>query len=75
MPDMLLLATVIFALLHVTSGLTSICVGVIATSISDVLYAHTVTPVWSGVCVSTSTSSVNVYVTCKWAILMVSGVA
>jgi len=53
MPDALLLVTTIFAVLHVTSGLTNISVGAVACLLSDTLRAHVVTPVWSGICVST----------------------
>ena len=62
MPDILLPVTVIFALLHVTSGLTSICLGVVACSLSDELQTHSVTPVWSGVCVSTFTLQTCMYI-------------
>jgi len=57
MPDVLLLATIIFALLHVTCGLTSICVGAISCSQSNVLRAHNVSPIWSGICVSANEST------------------
>jgi len=55
MPDVLVLVTIIFALLHVTSGLMCVCVGAVACSLSDELRAYNVTPVWSGICVSTVT--------------------
>ena len=52
MPDVLLLVTIIFALLHLACGLTSICVGAVSCSQSHELRAHNVSPVWSGICVS-----------------------
>jgi len=58
MPDVLLLVTIIFALLHVMSGLTGICVGAISCAQSHVLRAHSVSPIWSGICVSITTHSV-----------------
>jgi len=71
MPDLLLLVTVIFAVLHVTSGLTSICVGVVACSLSDAPRAHSVTPIWSGTCVSIVTCTgpyVNKWLPCFWVL-------
>jgi len=52
MPDVLLPVTIVFALLHVIAGLTSIGVGIVACRQSDVLRAQSLSPIWSGIFVS-----------------------
>jgi len=52
MPDVLLPVTIVFALLHVVAGLTSIGVGIVACRQSDVLRAQSLSPIWSGIFVS-----------------------
>ena len=68
MTDVLLPVTIVFALLNVTFGLTSICVGIVACSHSDVLRAHSLSPIWSGIFVSTSPALYLYRYPLMWAI-------
>jgi hypothetical protein len=48
MSRVVLVVTIVFAALHVISGLMSVCVGVAASVQSEMWLAHTVSPIWSG---------------------------
>lgn len=45
-------AVVVLAIFHMVVGLVSICVGVTSSIRAEVWLAHTVSPIWSGACVS-----------------------
>lgn len=53
--------TIVCALLHVISGVLSVCVGVAASVQADIWLAHSVSPIWSGVFVSTCVRILCIY--------------
>lgn len=44
----IIVTVIIFAILHITTGLGSVCIGVASSIQAEIWLAHTVSPIWSG---------------------------